>query len=100
MSQGSQYLGVTQPPQLVKSGYGAWSDASDDEKYRNIVTGRMRAMEPVSTGIQLADENLINRPRHFLTDENFRRVDEIRTAFDPDNLFVSWLGRPAVGSRP
>ena len=80
--------------------YGAWSDASDDEKFRNIVTGRMRAMEPVSTGIQLADENLINRPRHFLTDENFRRVDEIRTAFDPDNLFVSWLGRPAVGSRP
>jgi hypothetical protein len=46
-----------------------------------------------TTGIQLADENLINRPRHSLTDANFRRFDEI----DPDSLFVSWLGRPAVG---
>ena len=77
--------------------YGAWSDAADDEKYKSFVTERLRAMEPVATGIQLADENLINRPRHFLTDENFRRLDKIRAAFDPDGLFVSWLGRPALG---
>jgi FAD/FMN-containing dehydrogenase len=77
--------------------YGAWDDAADDAKYKNFVTERMRAMEAVSTGIQLADENLINRPRHFLTDENFRRLDGIRAAFDPDGLFVSWLGRPAAG---
>jgi FAD/FMN-containing dehydrogenase len=76
--------------------YGAWSDPADDDKYRSFVTERMRAMEPVATGVQLADENLINRPRHFLTDENFRRVDKIRAAFDPDGLFVSWLGRPAL----
>jgi hypothetical protein len=73
--------------------YGAWSDPADDEKYKRFVTERLRALEPVSTGIQLADENLINRPRHSLTDANFRRFDEI----DPDSLFVSWLGRPAVG---
>jgi FAD/FMN-containing dehydrogenase len=77
--------------------YGAWSDAADDDKYRSFVTERLRAMEPVASGIQLADENLINRPRHFLTDENFRRIDKIRSTFDPDGLFVSWLGRPAMG---
>jgi FAD/FMN-containing dehydrogenase len=77
--------------------YCAWDDAANDEKYTNFVTERMRAMEPVSTGIQLADENLINRPRHFVTDENFRRLDRIRAEFDPDGLFVSWLRRPAMG---
>jgi FAD/FMN-containing dehydrogenase len=77
--------------------YAAWSDAADDEKYRNFVTERLRAMEPVSTGIQLADENLLNRPRHFMTDENFRRLDKIRAVYDPDGIFVSWLGRPVVG---
>jgi FAD/FMN-containing dehydrogenase len=80
--------------------YGAWSDPADDEKYKSFVTERLRAMEPVSTGIQLADENLINRPRHFLTDANFRRLDKICAAYDPDGLFVSWLGRPTVAGSP
>jgi FAD/FMN-containing dehydrogenase len=77
--------------------YAAWDNAADDEKYKNFVTERMRAMESVSTGIQLADENLVNRPRRFIADENFRRLDRIRAAYDPDGMLVSWLGRPAVG---
>jgi hypothetical protein len=76
--------------------YGAWDDASDDKKYTNFVTERMRAMEPVSTGVQLADENLINRPRPFLSDANYRRLDSIRAALDPDGMFASWLGWPAA----
>jgi FAD/FMN-containing dehydrogenase len=77
--------------------YAAWDDAADDERYRSFVTERLRAMEHLSTGIQLADENLINRPRRFVADENLRRLDKIRSVFDPDGLFVSWLGRPVVG---
>lgn len=77
--------------------YGAWGHAADDERYRTFVTERLRAMEPLSTGIQLADENLINRPRRFVTDNNLRRLDQIRSVYDPDGVFVSWLGRPALG---
>jgi FAD/FMN-containing dehydrogenase len=77
--------------------YAAWDDAADDDKYKSFVTERMRVMEPVSSGIQLADENLINRPRRFVADENLRRIDKVRAVFDPDSRFVSWLGRPAVG---
>jgi hypothetical protein len=42
----------------------------------------------------LADENLINRPMPFMAPENLARLDEIRSDRDPENRFVSWLGRP------
>ncbi|MGV9245524.1 FAD-binding oxidoreductase [Streptomyces sp. NPDC003710] len=76
--------------------YAAWERAADDGKYRSWVTERMLTMEHLATGIQLADENLINRPRRFVTDDHLRRLDEIRAVYDPDGLFVSWLGRPEL----
>jgi hypothetical protein len=76
--------------------YAAWDDAAEDAKYRNWVTERMRALEPFASGMQLADENLLNRPARFMTDENLRRLDQLRAKYDPDALFVSWLGRPAL----
>ncbi|MFJ2473875.1 FAD-binding oxidoreductase [Streptomyces sp. NPDC087659] len=74
--------------------YAAWSDPAEDQRYTDWVTEHMRAWEPYSSGIQLADENLINRPCRFVTDENLRRLDDLRATWDPDGLFVSWLGRP------
>ena len=76
--------------------YVAWNDPADDDKYKHWVTDRMRAMEPFATGIQLADENLINRPARFVTDDNLRRLDQLRAIYDPDALFVSWPGRPPL----
>jgi FAD/FMN-containing dehydrogenase len=77
--------------------YAAWDDPSDDAKYTSWVTDHMRAWEPYASGIQLADENLINRPQRFVTDANLRRLDDLRATWDPDGMFVSWLGRPAQG---
>ncbi|MFI4956137.1 MAG: FAD-binding oxidoreductase [Gammaproteobacteria bacterium] len=74
--------------------YAAWSDPEDDDKYKRWVTERMRELEPFSSGIQLADENLINRPARFMKDENLKRLDELRSKYDPNNLFYPWLGRP------
>ena len=44
------------------------------------VADRMREMEHLSSGIQLADENLGERPARFVSDENLARLDEIRAA--------------------
>ena len=54
----------------------------------------MRAMEAAASGIQLADENLRNRPARFVTEANLARLDEVRAKWDPDGRFHSWLGRP------
>ncbi|MEE6177990.1 FAD-binding oxidoreductase [Mycobacterium sp. 050134] len=73
--------------------YGSWKDPADDQKYGDWAGSRMAAMSHLATGIQLADENLGNRPARFATDEAMARLDKTRAAYDPDGLFNSWMGR-------
>ncbi|OBA75059.1 oxidoreductase [Mycobacterium sp. 1554424.7] len=73
--------------------YGSWKDAADDEKYGDWAGSNMAAMSHLATGIQLADENLGNRPAKFATDEAMARLDKARATYDPDGLFNSWMGR-------
>jgi len=53
----------------------------------------MEAMSHLSTGIQLADENLGQRPARFASDEAMAKLDRVRAEYDPDGLFNSWMGR-------
>lgn len=74
--------------------YGVWEDEANDADLAIWATDRMKEMEHLSTGIQLADENLANRTARFLSDENYSRYDQIRAAYDPDMVFQSWSSRP------
>lgn len=81
--------------------YGVWQDAAHDDDNVAWVADRMRDMEHVATGIQLADENLGQRPARFVSDANLTRLDEIRSVYDPDALFHPWMGRltpPTTGA--
>lgn len=78
--------------------YGVWQDAEDDERYVAWATDRMREMEHLATGIQLADENLGLRPARFLSDESFERLRAIRARYDPEGRFHSWMSPPAQGA--
>jgi hypothetical protein len=52
----------------------------------------MRRLEPLSNGIQLANENLDARPEaRFMSDENLARLEALRAQWDPDGLFLSYL---------
>ncbi|MCV7413375.1 oxidoreductase [Mycobacterium florentinum] len=73
--------------------YGAWQNESDDAKYGDWARSNMAAMSHLATGIQLADENLGQRPARFASDEAMVRLDKIRAAYDPDGLFNAWMGR-------
>jgi FAD/FMN-containing dehydrogenase len=72
--------------------YAVWADAADDHRFALWPGERMREMEHLSSGIQLADENLAERPDRFLTDANRAKLDEIRAKWDPDGIFWPWLG--------
>jgi FAD/FMN-containing dehydrogenase len=74
--------------------YGVWTDPAKDAEHVPWAAERMREIEHLSTGIQLADENLGARPARFMSDANLRRLDEIRAARDPDGTFREWMGRP------
>ncbi len=74
--------------------YGVWQDPREDDANVAWATERMREMEHLASGIQLADENLANRPARFMTDTNLARLDELREKHDPSSRFHSWMGRP------
>lgn len=71
--------------------YGVWQDPSEDLANVAWATDRMREMQPLASGIQLADENLGNRAATFLTDANMGRLDQVRAKYDPDGRFHSWM---------
>jgi len=79
--------------------YAASPDAADDPINVEWSTERMREMEHLASGIQLADENLGRRPARFVSDENLRRLDELRAAYDPEGMFHPWMGRPWESGR-
>ncbi len=65
----------------------------DEAKYVNWATDHMKALEPWSRGIQLADENLARRPSKFVSDANMVRLDQARAKYDPQGRFHPWMGR-------
>jgi FAD/FMN-containing dehydrogenase len=74
--------------------YGVWQDPSLDEANAAWATERMREMEDLATGIQLADENLGRRPARFLSEAHMSRLDDLRSIYDPEGRFHPWMGRP------
>ncbi len=73
--------------------YGVWTDPARDDANVAWATDRMREMEHLASGIQLADENLGLRPARFATEENMARLDRVRERYDPEGLFHAWMGR-------
>jgi FAD/FMN-containing dehydrogenase len=74
--------------------YGVWEDPVEDEANVFWATERMREMESLASGIQLADENLGNRPARFVGKGQLARLDALRAKYDPESRFHLWMGRP------
>ena len=74
--------------------YSVWKNAADDAQFDAWPVERMREMETLASGCQLADENLAQRPARFVSDENLARLDRARATFDPEGRFHAWMGRP------
>ncbi len=72
--------------------YGEWADPAGDQVHHQWAGDAMSHFEPHSKGIQLADENLANRPARFMSDQNFARLKVIRAKYDPLGRFRSWGG--------
>jgi FAD/FMN-containing dehydrogenase len=72
--------------------YSVWQDEADDPQFVDWPSNRMRELEGVASGIQLADENLARRPMPFMAPDNLRRLEELRARFDPDGRFHGWPG--------
>jgi len=74
--------------------YSVWQGEAEDAQHQAWVTDHMRALQPLASGVQLADENLGARPFKFMADANLRRLETIRAKYDPGGLFHSYMGLP------
>jgi FAD/FMN-containing dehydrogenase len=74
--------------------YSVWKDAKDDARFASWPIDNLRTMQHLSSGCQLADENLGQRPQRFMTDANLARLDRVRAERDPEGVFQPWMGRP------
>lgn len=74
--------------------YSCWKDAKDTDQYNYWAADRVREMQHLSSGIQLADEGLHKRTDHFMSPENLKRVQAIRAKRDPHGLFFEWHSKP------
>jgi FAD/FMN-containing dehydrogenase len=80
--------------QTYIAAYGNWKKAKDDARHAHWARDRIAEMAELSTGVQLADDNLGQNPGRFVTAENLARLDAIRARHDPANMFHPWMGRP------
>jgi FAD/FMN-containing dehydrogenase len=72
--------------------YAIWSDPADDERHREWVVRHTRSLAAsVGKGVYLGDTDFTRRPDRFVSEANFRRLEEIRRRRDPDGLFCSYL---------
>jgi FAD/FMN-containing dehydrogenase len=76
--------------------YAIWSDPEDDRRYCEWVVAHTRRLAALGKGVYLGDTDFTRRPDRFLSDENFRRLQEIRARRDPDGLFCSYLIAPGA----
>jgi FAD/FMN-containing dehydrogenase len=73
--------------------YGVWG-GEDKGGAQSWAQDNMTAMAHLSSGMQLADENLGRRPMPFMAKDNLARLDALRAKHDPDGRFHSYMGRP------
>src|SRR5579875_2469754 len=76
---------------LYLAACAGWTDPAQDAEMIAWPTEQFRRLEHLSVGIQLADENLANRPARYLSEANAARLEELRARFDPDGRFLSYL---------
>lgn len=70
--------------------YGCWKEEENTSRYAHWASDRIKEMQHLSSGIQLADEGLHRRKDKFLSDAHFRKLQEIRKRRDAQGVFMPW----------
>ncbi|MEM7800126.1 MAG: hypothetical protein AAF633_13115 [Chloroflexota bacterium] len=76
--------------------YNIWKGDHHSPARKRWATDQISKMAHLSSGIQLADENLNHRTGKFMADDNLIKLTGIREARDPQRLFNEWHSRPEL----
>jgi FAD/FMN-containing dehydrogenase len=90
-------MAFSRQAEIYFASYVVWEDEADDAYYRAWLRDRMAEVEPVADGCYLGDSDFTTRPAKFLDDAAWPRFVELRERFDPDDVFVGYLGEVLHG---
>jgi FAD/FMN-containing dehydrogenase len=68
-----------------------WSDPAGDLAHEQWVHGSLGSVQHLSEGLQFSDNNLADRFDLGLSADNAERLEKIRTGYDPDGLFRTYM---------
>jgi FAD/FMN-containing dehydrogenase len=72
--------------------YVIYTDAADDERFAEFVHSRTDELATMGgAGVYLGDTDFVRRSDRFLSDDNYRRLLDIRAQRDPEGRFCSYL---------
>jgi FAD/FMN-containing dehydrogenase len=71
--------------------YVIYEDPANDDTYRDFLLSAMGDLEPLTVGRYWGDSDPQTRRVKCLTDANWARLQQIRTARDRDGVFVDYL---------
>lgn len=74
--------------------YGVWSGDDENAPAADWPRERMMELAPLAKGIQLADENLAERPMRFMGDTNLVRLEMLRRKHDEAGRFHGYVRLP------
>jgi FAD/FMN-containing dehydrogenase len=79
--------------EIYISANAVYMDEADDAKNDGWALDAIRKLHPISVGAQMNDENMALDPQRYLSDEAAQRLEMLRTKYDPERRFVSFLKR-------
>lgn len=74
--------------------YSIWDNPADDEAMEKWPVEKMKALDDISVGAQMNDENMLHHPQKYLSAEAYAKLERLRAKYDPDRVFASFLGTP------
>ncbi|MDT5233924.1 MAG: hypothetical protein QOI39_4424, partial [Mycobacterium sp.] len=76
---------------VMVTSYVIYEDPANDDTHRDFLLSAMGDLEPLTVGQYWGDSDPQTRRVKCLTDANWARLQQIRTARDPDGVFVDYL---------
>jgi FAD/FMN-containing dehydrogenase len=79
--------------------YAVWEDEHDDAANVAWSNALVADLEPLASSFYVGETDLLanaDRARRSFTEPNWNRINELRTALDPDRLFHSYPGPEAM----
>jgi FAD binding domain len=77
--------------EIYFAAYVLWQDAQDDELNKNWLKNIIKQIEPITVGQYLGDSDFTAHQRKFISEDNYKKLEEIREKRDPNGRFHSYL---------